>query len=98
MANKTIEQKKKDFRDFLENSGLLEQITKSFVVLYEEIDRPVNPLEFIKRNLVDPEEEIIDNKKKEYLAIQNENLILQNEIKDLKKKLRDLNKESDEDD
>ena len=98
MANKTIEQKKKDFRDFLENSGVLEQITKSFVALYEEIDRPVNPLEFIRRNLVDPEEEIIDNKKKEYLAIQNENFKLQNEIKDLKKKLRDLSKESDEDD
>ena len=98
MSNKTIEQKKKDFRDFLENSGVLEQITKSFVALYEEIDRPVNPLEFIRRYLVDPDEENIDKKKKEYLAIQNENLILQNEIKDLKKKLRDLSKESDEDD
>ena len=69
MSNKTIEQKKKDYRDYLENSGVLEQITKALVSLYEEIDRPVNPIEYIRRNLVDPDEEINDKKKKRIFGL-----------------------------
>jgi phage host-nuclease inhibitor protein Gam len=97
MSNKTIEQKKKDYRDYLENSGVLEQITKALVSLYEEIDRPVNPIEYIRRNLVDPDEEINDKKKKEYLDYQRENVKLQEEIKDLKKKIKELSNDSDDD-
>ena len=81
MSNKTIEQKKKDYRDYLENSGVLEQITKALVSLYEEIDRPVNPIEYIRRNLVDPDEEINDKKKKNIW-------IIKKKMSNYKKKLK----------
>ena len=53
---KTIEAKKDEFRAYLEKTGVVDQLTKVLVSLYEENDKPSNPLEFIKRNMSAPEE------------------------------------------
>ena len=45
---KTIEAKKDEFRAYLEKTGVVDQLTKVLVSLYEENDKPSNPLEFIK--------------------------------------------------
>jgi len=46
--------KKDDFRRYLEKTGVLDALTKVLVGLYEEPDRPVNALDYIKRYLGAP--------------------------------------------
>ena len=41
---KTIEAKKDEFRAYLEKTGVVDQLTKVLVSLYEENDKPSNPL------------------------------------------------------
>lgn len=43
--NKTLEAKKDEFRAYLEKTGVVDQLTKVLVSLYEETDKPNNPLE-----------------------------------------------------
>ena len=42
---KTLEAKKDEFRAYLEKTGVVDQLTKVLVSLYEETDKPNNPLE-----------------------------------------------------
>jgi hypothetical protein len=70
---KTIEAKKDEFRAYLEKTGVVDQLTKVLVSLYEETDKPNNPLEFIKKNMSAPEEVDEDNLKNEYLKLKDEN-------------------------
>lgn len=42
---KVIEAKKDEFRTYLEKTGVVDQITKILVSLYEETDKPENPFE-----------------------------------------------------
>ncbi len=42
---KTIEGKKDDFRNYLESTGVVDQLTRVLVSLYEENERPKNALE-----------------------------------------------------
>lgn len=44
---KTIEAKKDEFRAYLEKTGVVDQLTKVLVSLYEENEKPNNPLEYI---------------------------------------------------
>ena len=69
---KTIEAKKDEFRAYLEKTGVVDQLTKVLVSLYEETDKPTNPIEFIKRNMSAPEEIDQDNLKNEYLKLKEE--------------------------
>ena len=70
---KTIEAKKDEFRSYLEKTGVVDQLTKVLVSLYEETDKPTNPIGFIKRNMSAPEEIDQDNLKNEYLKLKEEN-------------------------
>ncbi|XP_056154482.1 c-Myc-binding protein-like isoform X2 [Lampris incognitus] len=45
------ESKRERFRRYLERSGLLDNLTSVLVELYEESDKPDNPLDFIKTHL-----------------------------------------------
>ena len=44
MIYQTTESKKEDFRKYLESTGVIDQLTKVLVGLYEEPDRPEEPL------------------------------------------------------
>ncbi|KAK1315139.1 hypothetical protein QJS10_CPA06g01895 [Acorus calamus] len=48
------EAKKEAFRKYLEGSGVLDALTKVFVALYEENDKPSSALEFIQQKLGGP--------------------------------------------
>ena len=48
MAVQTTEQKKEEFRKDLEKAGVIDQLTKVLVGLYEEPEKPGNVIEFIK--------------------------------------------------
>jgi hypothetical protein len=47
MEEQTQESKKEDFHKYLEQSGVIEEITKMLVGLYEEPDKPNNAMEFL---------------------------------------------------
>ena len=87
---KTIEAKKDEFRAYLEKTGVVDQLTKVLVSLYEETDKPTNPLEFIKRNMSAPEEIDQDNLKNEYLKLKEENEKLRQRVTELQKQIEAL--------
>ena len=92
---KTIEAKKDEFRAYLEKTGVVDQLTKVLVSLYEETDKPTNPLEFIKRNMSAPEEIDQDNLKNEYLKLKDENDKLRQRVTDLQKQIENLKGDED---
>jgi hypothetical protein len=47
MEEQTQESKKEEFHKYLEQSGVIEEITKMLVGLYEEPDKPNNAMEFL---------------------------------------------------
>jgi hypothetical protein len=83
---KTIEAKKDEFRTYLEKTGVVDQLTRVLVSLYEENERPQNTMDYIKKNLNSPDDIDSDNLKSEYLKLKIEN-------DQLKKKIEDLTKE-----
>ena len=87
---KTIEAKKDEFRAYLEKTGVVDQLTKVLVSLYEETDKPTNPIEFIKRNMSAPEEIDQHNLKNEYLKLKEENEKLRQRVTELQKQIEAL--------
>ena len=75
-AAQTPEQKKEEFRKYLERSGVVDQLTKVLVGLYEEPEKPQNAVDFIKKCLGAPSDTDID--------------ILKADNDDLKKQRADL--------
>ena len=92
---KTIEAKKDEFRAYLEKTGVVDQLTKVLVSLYEETEKPNNPLEFIKKNMSAPEEVDEDNLKNEYLKLKDENDKLRQRVTDLQKQIENLKGDED---
>uniref|UniRef100_A0A8C9SIF6 MYC binding protein n=1 Tax=Scleropages formosus TaxID=113540 RepID=A0A8C9SIF6_SCLFO len=45
------ESKREQFRRYLEKAGVLDSLTNVLVALYEETDKPNNPLEFLRHHL-----------------------------------------------
>lgn len=60
MSLQTNDQKKEEFRKYLERAGIVDQLTKVLVGLYEESEKPNNPIEFIKKCLGAPSDTDID--------------------------------------
>eukprot|EP01027_Heterolobosea_sp_BB2_P001622 GEZU01002435.1.p1 GENE.GEZU01002435.1~~GEZU01002435.1.p1 ORF type:complete len:101 (-),score=45.17 GEZU01002435.1:193-495(-) len=81
--------KKEEFRKYLEKSGVVDAITKVLVTLYEEPEKPTNPLEFMKQYLGGP-----SNNDYEELKRQNEEL--QAKVEELQKKLAALSQNTDD--
>ena len=80
----TTEQKKEEFRKYLERTGVIDQLTKVLVGLYEEPDKPVHAIEFIKRTLGAP-----SNTDVEQLKADNEEL--KRAKQELEAKIQQLN-------
>ena len=86
MSVQTTEQKKEEFRKFLEKTGVIDQLTKVLVGLYEEPEKPQNAVEFIKRSLGAPQDNDTDQ-----LKADNEEL--KRMVADLQKKVDVLTRE-----
>lgn len=69
MSVQTTEQKKEDFRKYLEKAGVIDQLTKVLVGLYEEQQKPLDVIQFIKQSLGEPTDVDVE-------AIQAENVTL----------------------
>lgn len=73
-----IEPKRDEFRKYLERSGTIEALTKLFVKLFQENERPENPMEFIRENFGDSVlcQQVIKDLKLELNDLKNENKAL----------------------
>ena len=69
MSVQTTEQKKEEFRKYLEKAGVIDQLTKVLVGLYEEPEKPANVIEFIKKSMGAPSDTDVDS-----LMAENEEL------------------------
>eukprot|EP00930_Biecheleria_cincta_P081084 TRINITY_DN6970_c0_g2_i2.p1 TRINITY_DN6970_c0_g2~~TRINITY_DN6970_c0_g2_i2.p1 ORF type:complete len:109 (-),score=26.55 TRINITY_DN6970_c0_g2_i2:141-467(-) len=66
MSYETADSQKEEFRKYLEKNGIISQLTRVLVGLYEEPERPANAIDYIKKYLgaptgVDVEELRADN-------------------------------------
>lgn len=80
---KSIEAKKDEFRLYLEKTGVVDQLTRVLVSLYEETEKPQNTMDYIKKNLNSPDDISTDDLKSEYLKLKNENETLKKRIQEL---------------
>ncbi|KAH7831818.1 putative C-Myc-binding protein [Monocercomonoides exilis] len=71
--------KKEEFRKYLERSGVIDNLTKVLIALYEEPEKPANAIEFVRRFLTTPS------------GIDVDALVAENE--ELKKRVEELSME-----
>lgn len=81
-----IDSKRDEFRKFLERAGLIDLVSKCFIKLYEETEKPENPIEYFRENIGDA--------LKEKMKIK----MLQAELEEAKKEIEDLRKKIKKDD
>merc|ERR1711981_1109875 len=83
MSAQTTEQKKEEFRKYLEHAGVIDQLTKVLVGLYEDPDKGGNAIEKIKKDLGAPSDTDVESLKAENEDLRNGNNQLQREIEQL---------------
>ncbi|KXS19300.1 hypothetical protein M427DRAFT_53243 [Gonapodya prolifera JEL478] len=82
-----VDQKKEDFRKYLEKHGIVDSLTKVLVALYEEPEKPDSPLEYVKQFLGGPSDIDVE-------AIKAENDELKRRVRELELKVEELTKTS----
>ncbi len=90
MAYQTVESKKEEFRKYLETSGVVDQLTRVMVALYEETEKPSNAIEFIKKYLGSPSDIDVDKMSIEYDKLKHENQQLKAKVEELKNEIETL--------
>jgi len=90
MTFQTTESTKEEFRKYLEKTGVVDQLTRVLVGLYEEPEKPANAIDFIKRYLGSPTDIDVEKLKIEYEKLKEENLELKKRVDELKKELETL--------
>lgn len=83
MSYRSSEGKKEEFRRYLESNHVIDALTRVLVNLYEESDKPENPVEYIKKVLGGASTA-------DYEALQQENACLRAEVESLKKKMSEM--------
>ena len=82
----STETKKEEFRKYLEKAGVIDQLTRVLVGLYEENDKPSNAIEFIKKCLGAPSDTDVEQ-------LKTENDDLKGKIGELEKQVEQLTDE-----
>ena len=86
MSGQTTEGKKEEFRKYLERSGVIDQLTRVLVGLYEEPEKPQNAVDFIKKCLGAPSDNDVE-------ALRTENEELKSKLLEMEKKVESLTNE-----
>ncbi len=73
MSAQTTEQKKEEFRKYLERAGVIDQLTKVLVGLYEDPDKSGNAIEKIKKDLGAPSDTDVEALKSENESLRHGN-------------------------
>ena len=87
MSVQTTEQKKEEFRKYLEKAGVVDQLTKVLVGLYEEPEKPSNAIEFIKKCLGAPSDTDVDQLKADNEELRRQKAELEKKIEALQREL-----------
>ncbi|CDW82908.1 UNKNOWN [Stylonychia lemnae] len=87
MSVQTTEQKKEEFRKYLEKAGVVDQLTKVLVGLYEEPEKPSNAIEFIKKCLGAPSDTDVDQLKADNEELRRQKQELEKKIEALQREL-----------
>ena len=95
MSVQTTEQKKEEFRKYLEKTGVIDQLTKVLVGLYEEPEKPGNVIEFIKRSLGAPSDTDIDQLMSENEELKRQRAELEKQISSLTQELEQEREKQD---
>ena len=85
----TTEQKKEEFRKYLEQAGVIDQLTKTLVGLYEDPDKGSNAIEKIKKELGAPSDADVEVLKSENEDLKQGIEVLQRELADCQSKIED---------
>ena len=88
MSVQTTEQKKEEFRKYLERAGVIDNLTKVLVGLYEEPEKPGNAIEFIKKCLGAPSDTDVESLKAENEELKRQKAVLEKKIDNLQKDLQ----------
>ena len=86
MSGQTTEGKKEEFRKYLERAGVIDQLTRVLVGLYEEPEKPQNAVDFIKKCLGSPSDNDVE-------ALRTENEELKSKLLEMEKKVESLTNE-----
>jgi hypothetical protein len=91
-SHRSVDSKREEFRKYLEKAGILDVLTKVLVGLYEEPEKPTNPLEFVQRHLHggDPESPDVETLRQELMELKQKNAALEEENAALKAKVEQL--------
>ena len=92
MSVQTTEQKKEEFRKYLERAGVIDNLTKVLVGLYEEPEKPGNAIEFIKKCLGAPSDTDVESLKADNEDLRRQKAELEKRIEEL---TRDIQAERD---
>ena len=90
MSFQTTDSKKEEFRKYLEKSGVIDQLTRVLVGLYEEPEKPNNSIEYIRKYMGAPTDVDESKLKIEIERVQDDNLKLKKEIESIKKEIKTL--------
>ena len=82
----STETKKEEFRKYLERAGVIDQLTRVLVGLYEEPEKPSNAIDFIKGCLGAPSDTDVEK-------LKAENDELKDKVRDLERKVEELQHE-----
>jgi len=82
--------KKEEFRKYLEKSGVIDALSKVLVGLYEEPERPVSAVDYVRKYLGNS----ATSSNVDVDALRNENEELRNRIRELSRTVEDLKKGS----
>jgi hypothetical protein len=81
-----MENKREQFRKYLDDGGVLDSLTRVLVALYEEPESPEDALEYIKQFLGSPQGIDVE-------SLQRENEELEAQAQTLRERLAELQKE-----
>lgn len=81
MAFQTTESKREEYRKYLEKSGVIDQLTRVLVELYEEPNKPENAIDFVKKYLGSPSDVDLDSLKVEHSKLKKTNEELHMKLK-----------------
>mmetsp|Transcript_15488 Transcript_15488/g.37221 ORF Transcript_15488/g.37221 Transcript_15488/m.37221 type:complete len:99 (+) Transcript_15488:59-355(+) len=96
MSYETADSQKEEFRKYLEKNGVISQLTRVLVGLYEEPDRPPNAIDYIKKYLGAPTGVDVEELRAENDELKKKNSELQTKVDQLLQELEAKNQEDDE--
>mmetsp|Transcript_31622 Transcript_31622/g.58099 ORF Transcript_31622/g.58099 Transcript_31622/m.58099 type:complete len:97 (-) Transcript_31622:87-377(-) len=95
MSYETADSQKEEFRKYLEKNGIISQLTRVLVGLYEEPERPANAVDYIKKYLGAPSGVDVEELRAENEELKMRNSQLEQQVASLTLQVRELEAEKE---